>query len=150
MVKREAQVRPFMEQANVEAGLELLGPFGPERVCAFDDARGEAAEARQRGVGPHALGVTTDHGRPRVNRSEEHTSELQSPCNLVCRLLLEKKKKKELNALYDSRVYPFCAGNIYSRLIFAVGTAFLSPTCVLNFLTSRHLLRIFYRTLDVS
>src|SRR2546426_3691008 len=29
-------------------------------------------------------------------RSEEHTSELQSPCNLVCRLLLEKKKKKNL------------------------------------------------------
>src|SRR5256885_12678799 len=27
-----------------------------------------------------------------VERSEEHTSELQSPCNLVCRLLLEKKK----------------------------------------------------------
>src|SRR2546426_6831687 len=39
--------------------------------------------------------------RDRVNnaniqvRSEEHTSELQSPCNLVCRLLLEKKKKKQ-------------------------------------------------------
>src|SRR2546426_2091314 len=31
--------------------------------------------------------------RPR--RSEEHTSELQSPCNLVCRLLLEKKKKNQ-------------------------------------------------------
>src|SRR5256885_12350807 len=30
-----------------------------------------------------------------TKRSEEHTSELQSPCNLVCRLLLEKKKKKE-------------------------------------------------------
>src|SRR5256885_11085215 len=29
-------------------------------------------------------------------RSEEHTSELQSPCNLVCRLLLEKKKKPDL------------------------------------------------------
>src|SRR2546426_697006 len=28
------------------------------------------------------------------SRSEEHTSELQSPCNLVCRLLLEKKKKR--------------------------------------------------------
>src|SRR2546426_5067968 len=28
-------------------------------------------------------------------RSEEHTSELQSPCNLVCRLLLEKKKRKK-------------------------------------------------------
>src|SRR5256885_12958022 len=30
---------------------------------------------------------------PMAMRSEEHTSELQSPCNLVCRLLLEKKKK---------------------------------------------------------
>src|SRR2546426_7744102 len=35
------------------------------------------------------------------SRSEEHTSELQSPCNLVCRLLLEKKKKK-LNRNYAS------------------------------------------------
>src|SRR5256885_11765828 len=34
-----------------------------------------------------------------VNRSEEHTSELQSPCNLVCRLLLEKKKNKIAAAL---------------------------------------------------
>src|SRR5256885_6911699 len=35
------------------------------------------------------------HAEGQVNspRSEEHTSELQSPCNLVCRLLLEKKKK---------------------------------------------------------
>src|SRR2546426_8956066 len=33
-------------------------------------------------------------------RSEEHTSELQSPCNLVCRLLLEKKKKQ---ARHDNR-----------------------------------------------
>src|SRR5256885_7102773 len=33
------------------------------------------------------------HRRRLQRRSEEHTSELQSPCNLVCRLLLEKKKK---------------------------------------------------------
>src|SRR5256885_13238091 len=32
---------------------------------------------------------------PFPERSEEHTSELQSPCNLVCRLLLEKKKNKD-------------------------------------------------------
>src|ERR1022692_5198600 len=32
----------------------------------------------------------------RFDRSEEHTSELQSPCNLVCRLLLEKKKKESV------------------------------------------------------
>src|SRR2546426_1619511 len=39
---------------------------------------------------------------PAENRSEEHTSELQSPCNLVCRLLLEKKKKKNRKT-YNTR-----------------------------------------------
>src|SRR5688500_19077049 len=34
--------------------------------------------------------------RIKAVRSEEHTSELQSPCNLVCRLLLEKKKKEKM------------------------------------------------------
>src|SRR5688500_19563766 len=34
-------------------------------------------------------------------RSEEHTSELQSPCNLVCRLLLEKKKKN-IYSIFES------------------------------------------------
>src|SRR5256885_12898756 len=34
-------------------------------------------------------------------RSEEHTSELQSPCNLVCRLLLEKKKHNYNSILYE-------------------------------------------------
>src|SRR5690606_40019925 len=38
--------------------------------------------------------------RPALPRSEEHTSELQSRENLVCRLLLEKKKKKETAAPY--------------------------------------------------
>src|SRR5690348_17391172 len=44
-----------------------------------------------------ALGVPADRGRQarRRSRSEEHTSELQSPVHLVCRLLLEKKKKKK-------------------------------------------------------
>src|SRR2546426_12474949 len=42
-----------------------------------------------------ARGLPSIEGNPR--RSEEHTSELQSPCNLVCRLLLEKKKKKTSN-----------------------------------------------------
>src|SRR5256885_5176392 len=37
-----------------------------------------------------------------TRRSEEHTSELQSPCNLVCRLLLEKKKKKKN---YDTDIH---------------------------------------------
>src|SRR5256885_10767976 len=42
--------------------------------------------------------------RHRADRSEEHTSELQSPCNLVCRLLLEKKKKKQTNILTHSHL----------------------------------------------
>src|SRR2546430_7975623 len=53
--------------------------------------RGEARAAHRRGLPVHS------HGRRRLvlhaSRSEEHTSELQSQSNLVCRLLLEKKKK---------------------------------------------------------
>src|SRR5256885_4642456 len=41
--------------------------------------------------------------RWRPGRSEEHTSELQSPCNLVCRLLLEKKKMVEPSAVNRDR-----------------------------------------------
>src|SRR2546426_9231625 len=52
--------------------------------------------------GSHSAGMRTRlvseepvlNAAVRVGRSEEHTSELQSPCNLVCRLLLEKKKKQ--------------------------------------------------------
>src|SRR5256885_12023849 len=42
----------------------------------------------------------TDCRHIKRRRSEEHTSELQSPCNLVCRLLLEKKKIRQ-NILHD-------------------------------------------------
>src|SRR5256885_11063813 len=49
-----------------------------------------------RGRGRAARGRCRVRDRDRQHRSEEHTSELQSPCNLVCRLLLEKKKKHQL------------------------------------------------------
>src|SRR2546426_4904522 len=52
--------------------------------------------ADRRHLGPGIEHVC--HAVPR-ERSEEHTSELQSPCNLVCRLLLEKKKKKKIEVL---------------------------------------------------
>src|SRR5438477_10128989 len=42
--------------------------------------------------------TSTGAGATRAARSEEHTSELQSHVNLVCRLLLEKKKKKDITA----------------------------------------------------
>src|SRR5688572_31788516 len=41
-------------------------------------------------------------GGRRLPRSEEHTSELQSQSNLVCRLLLEKKKKKKIKSLQQN------------------------------------------------
>src|SRR5256885_7780000 len=58
--------------------------------CAIDTVTEEG--------GLHRVAVV--HTNP-AKRSEEHTSELQSPCNLVCRLLLEKKKKD-----VDSDVIP--------------------------------------------
>src|SRR5256885_9710764 len=52
--------------------------------------------------------VTTPHLPLKgVFRSEEHTSELQSPCNLVCRLLLEKKKNSRKNPLWR-KIYSRC------------------------------------------
>src|SRR5205807_3348574 len=50
------------------------------------------ADHRARTRGERSDGSEALRGA-RASRSEEHTSELQSPCNLVCRLLLEKKKK---------------------------------------------------------
>src|SRR5256885_12467274 len=50
---------------------------------------------------------STSHARSRprskCRRSEEHTSELQSPCNLVCRLLLEKKKQASICGTQDTK-----------------------------------------------
>src|SRR5256885_5871301 len=53
---------------------------------AFDDLAAAIPVAHRHGAWVHVDGAFG-------LRSEEHTSELQSPCNLVCRLLLEKKKK---------------------------------------------------------
>src|SRR2546428_9129298 len=61
--------------------------------------RGDFPEARQRVPERRAVDYAGRTGRERryvdAERSEEHTSELQSRSDLVCRLLLEKKKKKQ-------------------------------------------------------
>src|SRR5256885_4348029 len=70
---------------------ERHAPFAVSRRRARTRRRGEGGILRQsRSLAPHHL---LDRRRL-LRRSEEHTSELQSPCNLVCRLLLEKKKKQ--------------------------------------------------------
>src|SRR2546427_2007019 len=58
---------------------------------------GAAAAGLQRAGPPHLQGPPPRD--PSGRRSEEHTSELQSQSNLVCRLLLEKKKKKLINLI---------------------------------------------------
>src|SRR5256885_12082062 len=54
----------------------------------------------------HRFGVLLVDADAALHRSEEHTSELQSPCNLVCRLLLEKKKNTPLHiTTYSIQLY---------------------------------------------
>src|SRR5258706_6073497 len=67
-----------------------------QRPVAHRGHRAAARRVLQAGAGGHAVRQLGDHDAP---RSEEHTSELQSLTNLVCRLLLEKKKKTTRRAL---------------------------------------------------
>src|SRR5256885_3767224 len=66
---------PWTSAAHVRALVEKANALEPDLIAQ----------------GPHVRG--------RRPRSEEHTSELQSPCNLVCRLLLEKKKKEQARSV---------------------------------------------------
>src|SRR2546426_7491576 len=69
----------------------------PARTCPAPGPRRRwiGAVASRNARRADGSGVPAHRRPPRRRRSEEHTSELQSPCNLVCRLLLEKKKKKQ-------------------------------------------------------
>src|SRR2546426_8175727 len=82
---RSQAFRPGLSRARFSS-YSLLYGFGKsvvKRLPAPD----------RRGDGPTGQG-----------RSEEHTSELQSPCNLVCRLLLEKKKLDVIGISLDTSV----------------------------------------------
>src|SRR5688572_32131002 len=84
----------FRSHAAVERGItffdtaEVYGPFTNEELVgeALAPFKGQVVVATKFGA---------DIGPGKSPRSEEHTSELQSQSNLVCRLLLEKKKKKQ-------------------------------------------------------
>src|SRR2546426_9325897 len=92
--------------------VELLGAMGLEfRVVSSD-----AAEVHHKQLTGHEICQWNAYRKARAvarkypdslvlgadTRSEEHTSELQSPCNLVCRLLLEKKKNTSGNRNHPS------------------------------------------------
>src|SRR5256885_13170974 len=61
-------------------------------IKAIDSMTNVGRGQRELIIGDRSTGKTAITIDTILNRSEEHTSELQSPCNLVCRLLLEKKK----------------------------------------------------------
>src|SRR5260370_29981157 len=63
-----------------------------EQIARADEEIARAEEQLSK-LEREAARHPSDHPQTRMNRSEEHTSELQSHLNLVCRLLLEKKKK---------------------------------------------------------
>src|SRR2546422_8189713 len=71
------------------------------RSSRWPQPRGPRADGRPRADDAGALGGTA-RGR---ERSEEHTSELQSRLHLVCRLLLEKKKNKKSHSEREARIY---------------------------------------------
>src|SRR2546426_4777325 len=70
-------------------GAKVIVSYGAlERMVAWTDGKKLFVDTSMKaGVADHI-----------ATRSEEHTSELQSPCNLVCRLLLEKKKKTKTSS----------------------------------------------------
>src|SRR5688572_32385309 len=74
-------------------------------ICAAGAQRGRAGDPRfllRARLHPHRLADPYPRESMRVKRSEEHTSELQSQSNLVCRLLLEKKKRQRQKEVASS------------------------------------------------
>src|SRR2546426_1527471 len=102
---RLSEMSPWTDDVVTATSTVAPGPTsgpGPQAAPAAPTAAAPVA-ARIRAALEPALpwvvlvwfgGVVALSLRLASPRSEEHTSELQSPCNLVCRLLLEKKKKK--------------------------------------------------------
>src|SRR5256885_13022409 len=78
--------RHLQQRRAVERADELGQPLGGEAALRQQYRRAAIGEK----TGIRRLVIVDRVGKG--HRSEEHTSELQSPCNLVCRLLLEKKK----------------------------------------------------------
>src|SRR2546426_7806077 len=87
MIRRPPRSTLFPSRRSSDLADRRFRRVDDVRGAVEGAGRGGAGGARRRGVDPQSH-----------VRSEEHTSELQSPCNIVCRLLLEKKKKKPRRA----------------------------------------------------
>src|SRR2546430_8457040 len=85
--------------------LLVVGELLREAAATLRDRTQVEREAQHLRLRHHGLHVLVAVGRLRAEdlRSEEHTSELQSQSNLVCRLLLEKKKKNKIISKITAR-----------------------------------------------
>src|SRR2546426_3126758 len=98
MIRRPPRSTLFPYTTLFRSGVRMAPADEAPRRRAYAGALGRVTiTARAEGGHYTFVEVSTD-------RSEEHTSELQSPCNLVCRLLLEKKKKRRSSNRYAGRV----------------------------------------------
>src|SRR2546427_9070745 len=79
---------PRGTRARAASACRARSAWAAVRTCAASPRDARAAQSSRASVTPLIADTTT-------TRSEEHTSELQSQSNLVCRLLLEKKKKNK-------------------------------------------------------
>src|SRR5688500_11272109 len=85
------KTRPFGEFDACDGGWDIEGePYTRASGTRFQWWRARMLGGRTNHWGRISLRFGPDDFRGKSLRSEEHTSELQSPCNLVCRLLLEK------------------------------------------------------------
>src|SRR5256885_9704380 len=86
---------PICRTGHQGAGLGI--GFGHGSRCAASQGGGDGTHGQP---APVQASKITIHGQ-KPPRSEEHTSELQSPCNLVCRLLLETNKSDLIMTIYQ-------------------------------------------------
>src|SRR5256885_12156146 len=91
---------PYTTLFRSVRGGDLLAQIDPSTFqAALAQAEGQLAKDEAQLAGAR-VDLERYAGLLAKDRSEEHTSELQSPCNLVCRLLLEKKKTAQLSSMY--------------------------------------------------
>src|SRR5688500_19737055 len=87
-------VMPDMGGIDAVREITKFDPAAKVLMCSAMGQQALVVEAIQAGAKDFVVKPFQPSRVLEAVRSEEHTSELQSPCNLVCRLLLEKKKRK--------------------------------------------------------
>src|SRR3989449_3029219 len=104
-------VTPILNVSDMDASFAWFAKLGWKELWRWGDPTGFGAVGSgpceifmcRGGQGGRGKGKNTSTFARFEDRSEEHTSELQSRLHLVCRLLLEKKKKKESKLLRINR-----------------------------------------------